>query len=154
MQNKIKSKTQSLTKFSSVLRLWTRSCGSQPNSFSSLPHAFASLLWLYSNCHKIYRIVKYISLRVWARGVEQAPKRARGIWNKSFERARGIWNRSFGEKSNKHYQELGLGPKASYQRDIIKMSCKDSRWVRTTGRKFIFLCSLVSLLFPLHKEPS
>lgn len=143
MQNKIKSKTQSLTKFSSVLRLWTRSCGSQPNSFSSLPHAFASLLWLYSNCHKIYHIVKYISLRVWARGVEQAPKRARGIWN-----------RSFGEKSNKHYQELGLGPKASYQRDIIKMSCKDSRWVRTTGRKFIFLCSLVSLLFPLHKEPS
>lgn len=143
MQNKIKSETQSLTKFSSVLRLWTRSCGSQPNSFSSLPHAFASLLWLYSNCHKIYRIVKYISLRVWARGVEQAPKRARGIWN-----------RSFGEKSNKHYQELGLGPKASYQRDIIKMSCKDSRWVRTTGRKFIFLCSLVSLLFPLHKEPS
>lgn len=143
MQNKIKSETQSLTKFSSVLRLWTRSCGSQPNSFSSLPHAFASLLWLYSNCHKIYRIVKYISLRVWARGVEQAPKRARGIWN-----------RSFGEKSNKHYQELGLGPKASYQRDIIKMSCKDSRWVRTTGRKFIFLCSLVSLLFPLHKELS
>lgn len=143
MQNKIKSETQSLTKFSSVLRLWTRSCGSQPNSFSSLPHVFASLLWLYSNCHKIYRIVKYISLRVWAHGVEQAPKRARGIWN-----------RSFGEKSNKHYQELGLGPKASYQRDIIKMSCKDSRWVRTTGRKFIFLCSLVSLLFPLHKELS
>lgn len=34
------------------------------------------------------------------------------------------------------------------------MSCKDSRWVRTTGRKFIFLCSLVSLLFPLHKELS